>query len=742
MNWKNFKSKRNIALFSIIAVILAATVTVCCVLISGDTAGTTVKPSNNSNTAESSDKIEYLNREVYKKSESVDLGTPNKDVGVMIMDCDGTSGFTRTSNISVISKSGAYVQGKASFGRISPMQTVGTAVFEKTVDISAYKNGSVHISIYVSNPENINKEIWLELSSSGKSDVDEISWIIPRTAFKEGWNDFYLAIEGAYLTGNVNLSKINFFRMFEINPVYGLTLYYDNIYATATKGKVYSPGVAAVKKDFYEEGSSAYGKMIMSCDTVNILDGITSAKVTTESGCFVEGTGAFKLDLPKSASAFVLKKSVDISAYKDGYIHLSLYLSDKSLITQCVVFEISSSGTYDKEEYNYVINASKLQNGWNHLWLPISSGAPTGNIDLTKVNYLRIYGQKALDGLVAYLDDIYVTNEDLSVDIGDSAVKNGKLILGCDDKADMTNINGVELTTAPREFVAGTGAFKIKNSVVWLSGILKKSFDISPYKNAYVHISLYVNDISKLVNDIAFELSSNKSIDKNEYQFKILKSNLSNGWNECYLKISDAEIVGGNPNDRDIKRIRIYSSGSKNGLVTIVDNIYATTDSSPSNVCSCGKPIYDGDILMGDCTCNFKNYFNLKNDTECVEGNYSLQAKNSAVAMYAEFNNPVNISAASFGYLHLQLYISNTEYLKNNVSFELSSSGTHDKDELAWEIDRNTLSRGWNEIWLPVKTANITGKPDLTKINYFRLCTAQPNINLVVRLDDVYGIAG
>lgn len=128
----------------------------------------------------------------------------------------------------------------------------------------------------------------------------------------------------------------------------------------------------------------------------------------------------------------------------------------------------------------------------------------------------------------------------------------------------------------------------------------------------------------------------------------------------------------------------------------------------------------------------------MKLSTESVEGNFALQAQNAQAGMFGAFAKSVNIKDYKTGYIHLSLYIDDVSKLKNNISFELSSSGTHDKNELDWEIKKKTLKNGWNEIWLKVEDAAVTGSPKYRAINYFRLYSAKCDADMIFILDNVY----
>lgn len=907
---KRMSKKNLIALIALVVVLMASTITIF--LMWPEDSSSSETPKNPIEAI-----VDYVKRVVYQRQESEDLGNPRNDVGVMLFDCDSTDVFSKATNISVVSKPGKYLQGTAAFGRVSPKVTMGTGVFDKEVDISAYKNGSIHISMYVSNPEKMKNAVWLELSSSGAPDKDEISWVIPRSVMKAGWNEFYLSIPKAYSTGEIDLTKINYYRMYELQAGFGVTIYYDNVYATNTPGTAYKPDIPAVEPDDYEESTTTKGKMIMSCDTVNILRGITNAKVTVKKNEHVQGTGAFKLDWETGGSGFALKNAVDLSAYQEGYIHLSLYINDASLITKRVILELTSSGTSDADEFTYIINKEDLVNGWNHLWIPTNSvAAKIGSPNLSKINFLRVYGDKVEKGkgITVFLDDVYATMEGKKDEFAETAAPyaNSKMIASCNTINIFKKLNYAKVTTADGEFVEGTGAMKTTSKMSTIfEGVLNTPVDISWYgqNNGYLHYSIYIDNLSKcgdsivleltsagvcdkdeytftkrvntlkkgwndvyiqltertakkgnpdltkinyvrvyhtnyddkdlkqtiildnicmtdkqydsytetkavdgqmivsgntlnifktttgvvttkarefvegtgalkstvtkgsmtglldlLVNissyaadgyihvsfyngnldnmgdRLVLELSSSDTVDTDEYQWSVAKSTLSNGWNELSFKMSDATKIG-NPDPSAIKRFRIYASGSKDENAIIIDNLYASMNAASTVAsCACGKPVYAGDLVMGNCMCNFASSFNMALTKECVEGAYALQAKNPQAGMYATFAKAVDISSSKNGYIHLRIYVDDVEKLNNNISFELSSSGTYDNNEYAWEIKKSSLTDGWNEIKLSLSKAAVTGSPDLKAINYFRLYSAKPDKSLVLILDDVYAI--
>ena len=691
--------------------------------------------------------IEYLKKTVYAKKEPEDLGNPNSDVDVMILNCDSTDVFETMEGIVVCNKEGRYVQGTGSFGRLKSTSVLGKGVLKEPVDISDYRDGSVHISLYVDDVSKLQRELWLELSSSGKNDLDEISFCIPRTVMKDGWNEFYLSISDARVSdGEPDLTKINFFRLSEADYVYGAKILYDNIYATKTKGVRYNSIPPRLKNDAYTETKTARGKMIMSCNTVNILEGLTNAEVTTEKSKYVEGTGAFKLKIVTSSvltSTFLLKNPVDISDYKDGAVHVSFYVNDPALLTSSLNLELTSSGTYDKDEYCFTIQPEKLSAGWNHFWLDLSSSAVTGSPDLRRINFIRVWSAKPNENLELIMDDLYATMDREQDEFAESSAPDRVMIASCNTINIFRSLKYVEVTTKKGEYVEGTGAMKTLGSKGHImEAVRAETVDISEYLDGFVHVSFYVNDVSLLETDVVLELSSNAAKnDVDEYQWGIKRSTLSNGWNECFLKISSAKVKG-NMDPKAVCRIRIYGAREE-GIVTIIDNICATLnmfDTYEETSSDIGKMI---------ASCNTINIFRTlerANVTtaagEFVEGTGALKNTEykSKIIMRGILKQPVDISGYSDGYIHISFYVNDTDLLEDYVAMELSSNETDDQDEYQWTIRKQDLKNGWNECYLKISDAAVKGTVDMTTIKRIRIFGARKE-GAVMIMDNICAVS-
>ncbi len=86
--------------------------------------------------------------------------------------------------------------------------------YDKPIDLSRIKdNGYVYVWIYVENAAALRtNDGQLELTSSGKSDVNELGWTLPKeVTFKDGWNEILLKVDPKT---ECDLSAVNYMRLY------------------------------------------------------------------------------------------------------------------------------------------------------------------------------------------------------------------------------------------------------------------------------------------------------------------------------------------------------------------------------------------------------------------------------------------------------------------------------------------------------------------------------------------------
>ena len=672
---KKWSANKNlIAIISLIVLVVVAAIGI----------GVGIIKSNQPKQNETVEKMNYT----FYQSEPEFLDN-HDDIGAMILDCDDESCFNGTLvNASFTSREGEYVQGKGAL-KISSFvhkSTVVTSGYFLSADISEFAKGSIHVSLYVSDTKYLGGDIIYELTSSGTFDKEEMAWKIPASVLESGWNELYLGIEDATITGGEpDLSKIKYFRMYGPGGSVGLDIIMDCVYATNTQGMSLEAKVSG-------ETASAKAGYLMDFDT---LDGIKSSGtllLSTAKGEYKEGEGAVIISNPKVVWVTANLKTTDLSAYKNGKLSFWVYINDASYVKDgAVTVELSSSGTFDKNEISWRLEGAKLKTGWNEVILNMSEAvnSSTDKIDLTKVNYLRIFGQKCDENLSVILDAMRVLPPT-------KLVPSDGMILNCDTQENMivTPKDAVSLTTVAGEYKEGTGAFKNTGSgIVWWQVIMQDLVDVSKYKDGGIHLWLYVSDASKLDKAVNVELGSGGKSDVDEYQWIV--SSLSSGWNELVLDFESA-IVTGNPDLSNVNYFRVF--GKRNGDITVLlDDVRAI------------EPEKDSDVLGMITTCDSTRKLKLGTASlTTVEGEYKegtgafKTAKASNLRASITLNKPVDISAYTDGRLHLWLYIDNPEKIYKGFLVELGNDASN---FYRWTVAPGTLQSGWNELYFNFEDA-------------------------------------
>lgn len=282
-------------------------------------------------------------------------------------------------------------------GQESDGATVFNALYSAAKDFSAYENGYVHLWVYV---EDVTKLVGgqVELCSGGGPDMYETSWNLAAYVTQSGWNELYLPFEKAG-QGNkpADLTAINYIRVFFLQNGtgrVGLDCFYLCKEAPEQSGGSKPPADA----DSYtispvEELSPWYGTghELRSAEAVA---GNSWIAATSRDGA---GSVVF-------AAGFA---NMDLSDFRDGKIHLWVYVED---LTKVVggQFEFTSSGGPDSQEMSWDISKYLTQNGWNEVTMPLpEANAVGGGADLTMLNYIRLYLTLTEDMIVG-IDEVSI----------------------------------------------------------------------------------------------------------------------------------------------------------------------------------------------------------------------------------------------------------------------------------------------------------------------------------------------
>lgn len=126
-----------------------------------------------------------------------------------------------------------------------------------------------------------------------------------------------------------------------------------------------------------------------------------------------------------------------------------------------------------------------------------------------------------------------------------------------------TIASGTTFFQSPRSTDAVGAATPVNTGATLANGILRLRF--------------WVDDASKLGNNLSIEIGSGGLPDQGEIQFNITKANVKNGWNNFNLKLSAGGITKGtsglDPDLAAINWFRIYSSSALVGIKVRLDGI-------------------------------------------------------------------------------------------------------------------------------------------------------------------------
>ncbi|MEX0980729.1 MAG: T9SS type A sorting domain-containing protein [Bacteroidales bacterium] len=141
----------------------------------------------------------------------------------------------------------------------------------------------------------------------------------------------------------------------------------------------------------------------------------------------------------------------------------------------------------------------------------------------------------------------------------------------CDDVTGWSSSNGTELDSENKQ-----EGFASLSCAGGENNRFRKTFDLPVNtfcdESSYFNLWVYVSDVTAFNGSGQIEITSSGKPDTDEYSWSVPGLNLSNGWNELNLKISDASSIG-NPDLSAINYFRFYQFVSKE-TVTKIDFLH------------------------------------------------------------------------------------------------------------------------------------------------------------------------
>jgi hypothetical protein len=355
-----------------------------------------------------------------------------------------------------------------------------------------------------------------------------------------------------------------------VNAPSAATIYIDDIYVCNIPGAAYDEHntIPAGNAAQLEEGLP----MLHNCDTEI---GITKATLNDDPAYIKTGSGSLRApDKGSDKLVFGFAEAQDISAYMDGYLHVSVYVEDASRLSWGQI-ELTSSGTCDKEELGWLVPNYIKKDGWNELYLPLEKATPAkdGVFNPKNCNFMRIYvlWDDGGNSPLIYFDDIrLVAKEDYVED--DTPGTDPATPVDPTPQEPETPVNIDPLMLLDGEsIVDGLEKVTLDHSVVKqgsaslrapdkgqdkLLYILPEPLDVTDYMDGYLHIAVYVEDAS-LLSWGQIELTSSGKFDVQELGWLVPNYIKQDGWNDLYLPIEKASR-GGEFDPTNCNYLRIY----------------------------------------------------------------------------------------------------------------------------------------------------------------------------------------
>lgn len=294
------------------------------------------------------------------------------------------------------------------------------------------------------------------------------------------------------------------------------------------------------------------------------------------------------------------------------------------------------------------------------------------------------------------------------------------------------------ITNAEGEYQEGTGAlWSAGRNAVWWQVVLEEAVDISAYAEGGIHLWFYISETAKLNADVTVEIGSAGKGAANALQWTVKREKFTDGWNELVLKFVNAKkSEDGGADLTKVNFLRIYNS-TNDGVTVRLDDVRAVEAQQVTVV------LANCDDTTGMSVAGGKNELRIATGAEeHKEGTGAFKVvQQNQVMLALKLEPSVDASACEEGSLHFWIWFSDVSSLKENVRVELGSGGIYDKEEAQWNLDRDTLKDGWNEIRLLLSEASRSqdGGVDVSRINWFRVYSLNSD-KIVTIIDDVYMI--
>ncbi len=573
------------------------------------------------------------------------------------------------------------------------------------LDVAAFREGYLQMWIYVQNVSTITGG-QIELSSSGLPDQNETGWELLDYVTKSGWNQVHLPLSNSQkVTGGADISALNYIRIYALSSGEN-ALGADYICMTQTAPP--PPSRIDANNQFVIDAVEAKESWDGSRPFMSYQDAPVGAAWLATNSVDAAGSAVFARRL----------NNLDAYSYRNGYLHMWLFVENVDLVTGGQI-ELTSSGEADRLETSWNIGGIDLKNGWNELYLPISEATSVGGgARFGYLNYIRIFVTTSAPQTIG-VD--YIALSRVAPERDDPVDENGNYII--DHVQGVSPWSGSALVYNTAAGYAEEADWLSASSTAQQDMVFFRNFapaNLTAYADGYLHMWLYVDDIAH-VNGGMVEITSTGTVDDGELYWNIADYITGSGWNELYLPLKAAHTQGETPADlTKMNCIRVVVMLGAQGGNTGIDEIYATNTAPEVE-----EPDFDGVIdhihALEPWQGTAVTYH--PNGGVIPQADYiSAQTAAAGDLVFARLLPQTDASGFTDGGLQLWVYVDKKENLIGGM-VEITSAATVDQEELWWPIANYVKADGWNLVYLPFAEAQAQGDApaDLTALDYMRV---------------------
>lgn len=361
-----------------------------------------------------------------------------------------------------------------------------------------------------------------------------------------------------------------------------------------------------------------------------------------------------------------------LDASKMKTLCFDLYVNDAAAIQNtkfAIELRDKNSGSDNNEKHleRYTFSAligKELVDGWNHIEIDINSMVTVGTVDMSKWNYFRLYAadNHGIDGksTTVKLDNVYMTDREAAVD---------EVILVSDNYT----VTSVANTVFFNKSVELNRSFNISEMTALEFDMTLTNVEVQKYwtfdieltssgKCDFQEICLYKTSLDKMAKFSGITLADGTN------HFKIPVAKLTSATNGDSTK--NADLVG--PfNNTKFNYFRMYNNGSASGGCSITLSNVKLTKADVINYEGGSEEIKR---VYGSAVFNNSGEWELLNSADGLSGKTTGGAINSSFVFTPQMFAKVSA-------IDCEIYVDNSALLDLNICFELTSSGTCDRDE-------------------------------------------------------------